>query len=166
VEKHARTLQRPVPLHRQLGSQHPGGKPADSARRGPIPGLQRRVIPQKRRALRLLRALDLPTEGLRSKSWDEYARPDAPHMDFVLTVCDDAAGEVCPVWPGKPITAHWGIPDPAAVDGTDAEIAHAFNEALRMLERRIKVFLALPIKQLDAIAIKRELDAIGGSVPA
>ncbi len=117
-------------------------------------------------ALRLLRTLDLPTEGLRSKSWDDFAGPAAPHMDFVLTVCDDAAGEVCPVWPGKPITAHWGIPDPAAVDGTDSEIAHAFNEALRMLERRIKVFLALPVKQLDAIAIKRELDAIGGSVPA
>ncbi len=117
-------------------------------------------------ALRLLRALDLPTEGLRSKSWDEFAGPDAPHMDFVLTVCDDAAGEVCPVWPGKPVTAHWAIPDPAAVDGSESKIAHAFSEALRMLEQRIKIFLALPIKQLDTIALKRELDAIGGSVPA
>ena len=117
-------------------------------------------------ALRLLRSLDLPTEGLRSKSWSEFAAPDAPHMDFVLTVCDDAAGEICPVWPGKPITAHWAIPDPAAVDGSEAEVAHAFNDALRMLERRIKVFVALPMKQLDLIAIERELDAIGGSVPA
>lgn len=117
-------------------------------------------------ALRLLRALDLPTEGLRSKLWEEFAGPDAPHMDFVLTVCDDAAGEVCPVWPGKPITAHWGIPDPAAVDGSDAEIAHAFNDAFRMLERRLKIFVALPMASLDAMAIRRELDAIGGSVPA
>ena len=117
-------------------------------------------------ALRVLRGLDLPTEGLRSKSWDEFARPDAPHMDFVLTLCDDDAGEVCPVWPGKPVTAHWGIPDPATVDGSEAEIGHAFNEALRMLERRIKAFIALPMKQLDTIALKRELDAIGGSVPA
>ena len=117
-------------------------------------------------ALRLLRVLNLPTAGLRSKSWDEFAGPDAPHMDFVLTVCDEAAGEVCPVWPGRPVTAHWGIPDPAAVDGSDAEVAHAFDEALRMLERRIKIFLALPIKQLDAIALKHELDAIGGGVPA
>ena len=117
-------------------------------------------------ALRLLRGLDMPTEGLRSKSWEEFAGPDAPHMDFVLTVCDDAAGEVCPVWPGKPMTAHWGIPDPAAVDGSDAEIAHAFNDAFRMLERRLKIFVALPMASLDAMAIKRELDAIGGAVPA
>ena len=117
-------------------------------------------------ALRLLLALDLPTEGLRSKSWEEFAGPDAPHMDFVLTVCDDAAGEVCPVWPGKPMTAHWGIPDPAAADGSDAEIAHAFNDAFRMLERRLKIFVALPMASLDAMAIRRELDAIGGSVPA
>ena len=117
-------------------------------------------------ALRLLLALDLPTEGLRSKSWEEFAGPDAPHMDFVLTVCDDAAGEVCPVWPGKPMTAHWGISDPAAADGSDAEIAHAFNDAFRMLERRLKIFVALPMASLDAMAIRRELDAIGGSVPA
>lgn len=117
-------------------------------------------------ALRLLRSLDLPTEGLRSKSWDEYAGPEAPHMDFVLTVCDAAAGESCPVWPGRPITAHWGIPDPASVDGSEAEVAHAFADALRMLERRIKTFVALPMDKLDAIAIRRELDAIGGSVPA
>lgn len=117
-------------------------------------------------ALRLLRSLDLPTDGLRSKSWDEYTGPDAPHMDFVLTVCDAAAGESCPVWSGRPITAHWGIPDPAGVDGSDAEVAHAFADALRMLERRIKTFVALPMDKLDAIAIKRELDAIGGSVLA
>jgi protein-tyrosine-phosphatase len=87
-------------------------------------------------------------------------------MDFVLTVCDAAAGEMCPVWPGKPITAYWGILDPAAVEGSEAEIAHAFNEALRTLERRIKVFVALPIAQVDTIATKRKLDAIGGSEPA
>lgn len=117
-------------------------------------------------ALRLLRSLDLPTEGLRSKSWDEYVGPAAPHMDLVLTVCDTAAGESCPAWPGKPVTAQWGIPDPAAVDGSEAEVARAFTDALRMLERRIKTFVALPMEKLDAIAIKRELDAIGGSVPA
>jgi len=113
-------------------------------------------------ALHLLRTLGLPTAGLRSKSWDEFARPDAPHMDFVLTVCDDAAGEACPVWPGRPITAHWGIPDPAASTGSEAEIALAFSAALRMLERRIRIFLSLPMKQLDTIAIKREVDTIGG----
>jgi len=117
-------------------------------------------------ALRLLRSLDLPTAGLRSKSWDEYTAAGAPHMDFVITVCDDAAAEACPVWPGRPITAHWGIPDPAAVDGSDAVAAHAFADALRMLERRISAFMALPMDKLDAIAIKRELDAIGGAVPA
>ena len=112
-------------------------------------------------ALRLLRALDLPTEGLRSKSWDEYARPDAPHMDFVLTVCDDAAGEVCPVWRGQPMTAHWGIPDPAAVEGSDVEKMTAFRQAFRAMETRIKLFLSLPLTSLDQLRLKERMDAIG-----
>jgi arsenate reductase (thioredoxin) len=112
-------------------------------------------------ALRLLASLGLPTEGLRSKSWDEFAIPDAPRMDFVITVCDDAAGEVCPVWPGRPVTAHWGIPDPAAAQGSPGEVALAFAEALRMLERRIMPFIALPLERLDAIAIGRRLEEIG-----
>jgi len=99
-------------------------------------------------------------------TWDEFATAEAPRMDIIVTVCDAVSGESCPYWPDHPLRVHWGIPDPAAVDGTDAEIAHAFNEALRMLERRIKVFLALPIKQLDAIAIKRELDAIVSTLVA
>ncbi len=112
-------------------------------------------------SLRLLHALDLPTDGLRSKSWDEFARPGAPVMDFVFTVCDQAAGEVCPVWPGHPITAHWGLPDPAAVDGSDALRAQAFRDTLKALENRIKPFVALPVAALDRIALTREVAAIG-----
>lgn len=112
-------------------------------------------------ALRLLASLDLPTDGLRSKSWDEFAAPGAPPMDFVVTVCDQAGGEVCPVWPGRPVTAHWGIPDPAAVDGSPAEVALAFAEALKRLERRVTLFLALPLDRLDGLAIKRRMDEIG-----
>jgi arsenate reductase len=113
-------------------------------------------------ALQLLKEQGFPLEGLRSKSWDEFARPGAPAMDFVFTVCDQAAAEPCPVWPGHPVTAHWGIPDPAAVadDGAGAQML-AFREAFRTLERRIRLFTALPIASLDAIAIKREVDAIG-----
>ena len=112
--------------------------------------------------LRLLEEQGFSLAGLRSKSWDEYALPGAPVMDFVFTVCDQAAGETCPIWPGTPITAHWGIPDPAAVedDGTSAQML-AFRDAFRMLERRIKLFLALPIASLDRLAAKREVDAIG-----
>lgn len=117
-------------------------------------------------ALRLLSEQTISTEGLRSKSWGEFATPDAPVMDFVFTVCDQAAGEVCPVWPGQPVTAHWGIPDPAAVDGTEAERMLAFRDAFRMLERRIKVFLSLPLASLDRIALKREVEAIGCLRPA
>ena len=120
-------------------------------------------------ALKLLAEQGLSTDGLRSKSWDEFARPGAPVMDFVFTVCDQAAGEVCPVWPGQPITAHWGIPDPAAVtdDGTETAML-AFRDAFRMLERRISLFLALPIAALDRMALQREVDAIGRveTVPA
>jgi len=96
-------------------------------------------------ALALLERLGLPTEGLRSKAWDEFARPGAPPLDFVFTVCDDAAGEVCPIWPGQPVTAHWGQPDPAAVEGTALEKANAFREAFRTLEERIDLFLSRPL---------------------
>jgi arsenate reductase (thioredoxin) len=112
-------------------------------------------------ALDLLRQLNLPTEGLRSKSWDEFAAPNAPHLDFVFTVCDNAAGEACPYWPGQPITAHWGIPDPAAVEGTDREKSIAFREALRLMDTRIKLFLSLPLASIDRIRLKERLDAIG-----
>jgi arsenate reductase (thioredoxin) len=113
-------------------------------------------------ALRLLAEEGFPTKGLHSKSWDEFAQPGAPVMNFVFTVCDQAAGEACPVWPGQPITAHWGIPDPAAIidDGTGAQML-AFRDAFRMLERRINLFAALPLASLDQMALKREVDAIG-----
>ncbi len=113
--------------------------------------------------LELLRAMKLPTERLRSKSWNEFARPDAPRMDFVFTVCDQAASEVCPVWPGQPITAHWGVPDPAAVEGTRDEKMAAFRDAFHRLDTRIKLFLALPVAKLDRLALQREARRIGGS---
>ena len=118
-------------------------------------------------ALELLEKLHLPIRGLRSKSWNEFARPGAPLMDFVFTVCDQAAGEVCPVWPGNPVTAHWGVSDPAAVQGTEAEQRRAFREVYVVLENRIKLFVALPIEKLDRMAIKRNVDEIGrrGAVP-
>lgn len=114
------------------------------------------------RTLTLLRAMSIPTEGLRSKSWDEFAVPGAPQMDFVFTVCDEAANEPCPVWPGHPMTAHWGIPDPAAATGEPWEIERAFSEAYRMLRRRIEVFLALPIASLDRMSLLGRLREIGG----
>ena len=112
-------------------------------------------------ALELLRSRGLPTNGLRSKSWDEFARPGAPALDFVFTVCDNAAGEVCPIWPGQPMTAHWGIPDPAAATGDDVAVARAFRNAYAALERRITLFVELPLKKLDRIALKSHLDQIG-----
>jgi len=112
-------------------------------------------------ALDLLDRLRLPTMGLRSKSWDEFARPDAPVMDFVFTVCDQAAGEICPVWPGHPVTAHWGVPDPAAAGGSDTERQRAFRDVLYTLENRIKLFVALPIDKLERLALKRRVDDIG-----
>jgi arsenate reductase len=111
--------------------------------------------------LDLLNKLHLRTGGLRSKSWNEFARPGAPIMDFVFTVCDQAAGEVCPVWPGNPITAHWGVPDPAAVDGTNDQRRAAFRDAHRRLEARIKLLLALPVDKLDCMALKRAVREIG-----
>jgi len=112
-------------------------------------------------ALDILQRNRLPISGLRSKSWDEFATPDAPPLDFVFTVCDRAAEEICPVWPGQPITAHWGIHDPAAVEGTDEEKARAFNKAFRELDARIKIFTSLRLEMLDKLALKRELDDIG-----
>jgi arsenate reductase len=112
-------------------------------------------------ALRQLELADISTEGLRSKSWDEFAAPGAPPMHFIFTVCDNAANEVCPVWPGHPMTAHWGIPDPAAVQGTPEEKERAFLDAFSILDRRISLFLALPLSTLESLAIQRELDSIG-----
>src|SRR6185437_3646615 len=112
-------------------------------------------------ALELLRAMKLPSEGLRSKSWNEFARSDAPVMDLVITVCDNAASEVCPIWPGQPITAHWGVPDPAAVEGAEAERRAAFRDAYNRLEARIKLLVALPIDKLDRLMLKREAERIG-----
>ena len=112
-------------------------------------------------ALKQLELAHLPTSGLRSKSWDEFARPGAPKMNFVFTVCDNAAKEVCPLWPGQPMTAHWGVPDPAAVTGTPEQIERAFREAFMILDRRIGLFLCLPLSSLDQLAIKTQIDRIG-----
>ena len=112
-------------------------------------------------ALRQLEMAHLPTDGLCSKAWDEFSLPGSPKLDFVFTVCDNAAKEVCPIWPGQPMTAHWGVPDPAAVHGTEAEVERAFREAFFILERRISLLLCLPPKTLDSLALKRELDNIG-----
>ena len=114
-------------------------------------------------ALQLLTHLNLPVAGLRSKSWDEFAAPDAPSLDFVFTVCDNAAGEVCPYWPGQPMTAHWGIPDPAAVEGTDAQKWLAFRQAYKAMENRIKAFTSLPIASLDRMKLQERLNEIGRS---
>jgi protein-tyrosine-phosphatase len=112
-------------------------------------------------ALALLKRLDFPTGSLRSKSWDTFA--DAPQLDFVFTVCDNVANEVCPVWPGQPMTAHWGIPDPAAVEGSAEEIAKAFRDAFLALQRRIELFISLPVKSLDRMSLKARLDDIGNT---
>jgi protein-tyrosine-phosphatase len=112
-------------------------------------------------ALDLLRKLHYDVSGLRSKSWKEFSGPDTPELDFVFTVCDNAAAETCPVWPGQPMTAHWGVPDPAAATGTDAEIRFAFADALRMLTNRIAIFVSLPLRALDQLTLQTQLDAIG-----
>ena len=112
-------------------------------------------------AIRALQAAGVSTEGLHSKSWDVFAGPDAPHMDLIITVCDNAAGEVCPVWPGRPMSAHWGVPDPAAVEGTDEQKRKAFTDAALTLRRRIELFLSLPMQRLDAMSLQHELRSIG-----
>jgi arsenate reductase len=112
-------------------------------------------------AIELLQQQGFAVSGLRSKSWDEFAAPGAPHLDFVFTVCDNAAGEACPIWPGQPMTAHWGIEDPSAVEGSDEEKRRAFSTAFRLLRHRISLFTSLPFGKLDKMAIKRELDEIG-----
>jgi len=112
-------------------------------------------------ALRQIASAGLPTEGFRSKSWDEFAKPDAPVMNFVFTVCDNAANEVCPYWPGQPMTAHWGVPDPSSVTGTPTEIERAFRDAFSILDRRISLFLCLPLVTLSHLAIQKEIDQIG-----
>jgi len=116
-------------------------------------------------ALEYLQAQGLPTAGLRSKSWDEFAQPGAPPLDFIVTVCDNAAGEVCPVWPGRPMTAHWGVPDPAAVEGTDDVRRRAFADAARVLRHRIALFTSLPLATLDRLALQQQLRSIGESSP-
>jgi len=112
-------------------------------------------------AIAQLKSAHLSAEGLRSKSWEEFSKPDAPKLDFVFTVCDNAAKEVCPVWPGQPMTAHWGVPDPASVRGTVEEIKRAYRDAFLTLERRIVLFLCLPLATIDKLAIKKEIDEIG-----
>jgi arsenate reductase len=142
-------------LLRQLGNGIFNGFSAGSFPKGGVHPL----------ALRLLTEQDCSTRGLRSKSWNEFAAPGAPVMDFVFTVCDQAAGEVCPVWPGQPVTAHWGIPDPAAAEGSGAERMLAFRDAFHALERRISIFISLPIGKLDRIALTRQVEAIGRMRP-
>jgi len=113
-------------------------------------------------SIRLLKSLGYETSFARSKSWDEFAQKDAPRMDFVFTVCDSAAAETCPIWPGQPMSAHWGVPDPAAAIGSEAEVGAAFLDAYRMLERRIGAFVALPLTSIDSIALKKSIKDIGG----
>ena len=113
-------------------------------------------------AIKQLESAHLPTNGLRSKSWEEFGKPDAPKLDFVFTVCDNAAKEVCPIWPGQPMTAHWGVPDPAVVRGTPKEIERAYRDAFVTLDRRIGLFLSLPLASIDRLAIKKQIDQIGG----
>ncbi|MGA2794758.1 MAG: arsenate reductase ArsC [Roseiarcus sp.] len=113
----------------------------------------------------LLKRLNFVTDGLRSKSWDEFAAPGAPSLDFVFTLCDEAAAEECPAWPGQPMTAHWGLPDPAAAGGNEAEKRLAFADALRMLNNRISIFVSLPMKSLDKLSLQRRLDEIGRTSP-
>jgi arsenate reductase (thioredoxin) len=112
-------------------------------------------------AMRQLETAGIPTAGLRSKSWDEFSLPGSPKLDFVLTVCDNAAKEVCPIWPGQPMTAHWGVPDPATVSGNQAQVQRGFRDAFLILERRIGLFLCLPLATLDRLALKQQVDNIG-----
>lgn len=116
-------------------------------------------------ALALLERMSIPAEGARSKSWDEFAVPGAPPLDFVITVCDNAAGEVCPAWPGHPLTAHWGVEDPAAATGSEVDITNAFRHAFNALEHRIRAFTALPVASLEHLKLQQQLDEIGRSLP-
>jgi arsenate reductase (thioredoxin) len=116
-------------------------------------------------ALKMIETARLPTEGLRSKGWDEFVKPGAPELHFVFTVCDNAAKEVCPVWPGQPMNAHWAVPDPASVAGSDEQIERAFRDAFTVLERRISLLLCLPLASLDKLAIQKEIDRIGKQMP-
>jgi arsenate reductase len=143
-------------LLNQLGRGRFAGYSAGSHPKGEIHPIARE----------LLKRMSFPTESLRSKSWDEFAAPGAPPLDFVFTVCDNAAGEVCPIWPGQPMTAHWGIADPAAVQGTVAEQWAAFRTAYRELDSRIKIFTSLPIRSLDRIKLQERLNAIGRGGPS
>ena len=152
-------LQRPFPLHRQFrpldhrrGDPQPGGR-RDASR--PIAPAAIQKAPSILRHSLCSKRLNYDVSNFRSKPWDEFAQPGAPKLDFVFTVCDDAAGEACPVWPGQPMTAHWGIPDPARATGTDAEIAFAFSDAYRLLFQRITTFVALPIASLDRMVLAR-----------
>lgn len=138
-------------LINQLGRGKFRGFSAGSHPRGPVHPI----------ALDLLQRMNFPIEGLRSKSWDEFAVPGAARLDFVFTVCDNAAGEACPYWPGQPMTGHWGVPDPAAVAGSDSEKWLAFRAAFRLLDNRIKIFTSLPLDSLDRIELQERLDAIG-----
>jgi arsenate reductase len=138
-----------------LGGRRLAGYSAGSDPRGEVHPL----------ALDLLRQMKLPVEKLRSKSWDEFAAPGAPAMDFIFTVCDNAAGEACPAWPGHPMTAHWGLPDPAAVEGSEVERRRAFRQTFAALENRIKLFASLPIESLDRLSMQSKLDAIGHKPP-
>jgi arsenate reductase len=119
----------------------------------------------RREALRQLENAHLPTEGLRSKNWDEFAKPGAPEMNFVFTVCDNTAKEVCPVWPGQPMTANWGVPDPTAVEGSTEGIERVFHDAFNVLDRRISLLLSLPLASLDKLAIQKEIEQIGKEMP-
>ena len=113
------------------------------------------------RTIQLLKRINYTTDNFRSKPWDEFAVPDAPQLDFVFTVCDNAANEVCPAWPGQPMTAHWGVHDPAAATGTEQEIAHSFRDAFLILQRRIELFANLPVRSLDRLSLQKRLDEIG-----
>jgi arsenate reductase len=160
----ATKLQRAFSVYGKFGALHHGRGHHESQGRAPFHRLQRWQPPTgsvRVEALSQLEALHLPTAGLRSKSWDEFARSGAPPMNFVFTVCDNAANEVCPVWPGQPVTAHWCIPDPAAVKGAEEQVRKAFREAFLLLDRRITLFLNLPLSTMDRIALKKELDDIG-----
>jgi hypothetical protein len=157
-------LQRLVSLHRKFRTLNHGRGNHEPEGDADLHRLQRRKSSFRCSAARGPqpdRERCLSTEKFRSKSWNEFSKPDSPSLDFVFTVCDNAANEVCPWWPGQPMTAHWGVPDPAAVQGTPEEIEHAFSQAFTMLDRRISLFLCLPLSTLDTFSLQKEIDNIG-----